>query len=80
MRDGRGIIGIWLHADTIQSNPGERTEQTANVRTEGDRIAPQHPLDRNDADHDETVHDRAENIFAAHKPAIEKKQTRNRHH
>src|SRR5262245_14904841 len=75
-----GIVGIRFGADSVQAQPVEISDDSTNVRSKRQTVAPQDPLDADYADNDKAMHDSAENVFPSNQAAVEEKETWDRHH
>ena len=80
MRNRRRIVGIRLiHRDASQPHPFQPADNVPLVRPESETVAPQHPLDADQAEDDEAVHNGPQRILLPDHPAVEQGQARGRH-
>ena len=68
-----------LDADAAQADPLQPADDAALVGAEGQAVAPQDPLDRDQRHDDEALHQRGEHVLLAHHAAVEERQPRRRH-
>src|SRR5262245_20595245 len=75
-----GVISIRFRTDSIKTKPIEISDDSTNVRSKRQTVAPEDPLDADYADNDKAMHDSTENVLPSNQATIEEKQTRDRHH
>src|SRR2546421_6333907 len=80
MRDGGRVIGIGRETHVVQADPFEAADDMELVRSEGEAVAPENPLDTDEAEDEKTVHDRREDVLAADEPPIEETECRRHQH
>jgi hypothetical protein len=81
VRDRRRVVGVGREPHARQPSPLEAADQAAEgIRPEGQAVAEQHPLDRDHAQHDETLLERRQDILAADHPPVEQPQARRHEH
>jgi hypothetical protein len=69
-----------VHADAVEEGEVHAADQAAVGLTERQRVADHHPLQTDDAEREEGMHERREDVLALHHAAIEKGQARCHQH
>ena len=75
-----GIIRVGLEADTVETDPRQIADQAVHIRSKGDAVAPEDPLDADHGHQDETLHDGSQDVMLADHAPIEQGQAGGRHH
>src|SRR5205823_6513171 len=78
VRDGRSVIDVGLEAHALQPYPAQAPDEAVaeGIWREGQRVAPEYPLDADQPDDDEALHDGGQRVFAPDQAAVEKRQAR----
>ena len=63
------------HADAAQPGPLEPSDHPSVIRTKGQAVSEQDPEQADQAQDDETVHDRAQHVLASHESPIKQRET-----
>src|SRR5207253_8784434 len=63
-----------------RGKPVEPADETAVVRSERQRVSPEDPLDADERQDEEAVHDRREHVLPADEPAVEESERRGHEH
>src|SRR5512135_1590869 len=71
MRDGRGIVRIRRCTDSAKTEPVQASDDAVDVRPEGEAVAEEYPLDADDCDSDEALHQGPQNVFPPDHSAVE---------
>ncbi len=71
---------VRLVGHSVQAQPRERAEEPLHVRSEGDRVAVEHPRDRDQGRQEEAVHEGRQHVLPADEPAVEERETWYGHH
>src|SRR3989475_8754400 len=71
MRNGGRVIGVRREAHVVQSDPFEAADDMELVRSEGETVAPENPLDTDEAEDEKAMHDGREDVLAADEPPVE---------
>ncbi len=81
-RDGDRVDGRRLHADTVEERVVEAADEAhaVDVRPEREGEADDDPDDADQRQPEEAVHDRRQDVLAAHEPAVEQGQARQHDH
>src|SRR6202022_2077805 len=65
----------------VKADPVEAADETKMVRSERETVAPENPLDTDEAKDEKTVHNRGEDVLAADEPPVkETERRRHQHH
>ena len=76
MRDRGGVVRVRGLAHAPEPDPLEPADDAALVGTERQRVAPQHPLERDQRQDDEALHQRAERVLLPDHAAVEEREPR----
>ena len=85
-RHGRRVGRRRLEADVVEereveaADPARAEDRQVHVRPEGEREADDDPDDADEGQSEEAVHDRRQDVLAAHEPAVEQGQARQHDH
>src|SRR5262249_25893786 len=74
------VVCVRFRTNPAQANPIEISDDSTNVGSKRQTVAPEDPLDADYADNDKAMHDSTENVFPSNQAAIEEKETWDRHH
>jgi len=81
-RDGGRVVRARRESDVVEEREVETADQApaVDVGTEREREADDDPDDADEGETEPAVHDRREDVLAAHEPAIEERETRQHDH
>src|SRR5215475_2117594 len=65
------VVGIRFGADSVKTKPIEISDDSTNVRSKRQTVAPENPLDANCGDNNKAMHDGAKNVLPSNQAAIE---------
>ncbi len=71
VRDGGGVPRVRRRAHATQAGPLEPADDAAAVGPEGKAVSEEHPLQRDDAENGERLHERRQHVLLPHHPAVE---------
>jgi hypothetical protein len=60
--DGGGVIRVGLQADPPETDPGQAPGDAVKIRSEGNAVAPEDPLDTDHGHQDEALHDGPQDV------------------
>jgi hypothetical protein len=72
--NGRGVVGTWFRGYAVESEPGKITDKAADRRPERHRVTKIDPFDRDQRDHEQALHDRAQHVLTPDHACIKKRQ------
>src|SRR4030042_95617 len=76
MRNRWTVNGMRLHPHPSQANPFKPSNDPEFIRTERHAVAPQEPLEADEAKENKTLHDGPKDILRTHHAAVEQRQSR----
>ena len=79
LRNGRGVVRIWLHADPAQEDVAQAPDE-AIAGTKRKAVADQAPDHSHDSHERKTLHHGGEHVLLAHQSAIKQSEARACHH
>ena len=96
LKDHEGLVGdrrrigrVGREPDAVQAQPGQAADQAVyiqvadvavDIRPKRQAVAPQHPLDGDQRQDEEAVHDGGEHVLRAHQAPVEEAQRRRHQH
>ena len=66
--NGGRVVGVRRQADAVEAEPGQVPEQVSDVGAKGDAVAPQDPLDADEAEDEEGLHHRGQHVLPPTRP------------
>jgi len=79
-RDGSTVMGVRAQSHSVEPHVGQVSDDTMDIGTEGETVAPKDPLQGDNSQNYKAVHDGPQNIFFPDHASIKQTQCRGHQH